>query len=99
MHKRLKIVLALLLFSCLFWLPYWYYIGARFLAMAAFLFLAYESHKNEDNNDRWIYFFMAVLFQPFIKLNFGASAHYIWNFIDALVGLALLINVLVKVRR
>lgn len=98
MHKRIKIGLSLILLAGLIDAPYWYYMLLRFLVMALFLYLAYESHVKEDNNDRWVFFFSALLFQPFFKIYFGSNAHAIWNFIDVFFALALLMNVLVKAR-
>lgn len=88
-------------------MPYWYYQLVRFISMIAFLYLAYvEYEENKEKNiavgwtdtktkytPLFLYLALAILFQPFIKIALGRE---LWNIIDVLVGLALLLTLLKK---
>ena len=74
---------AALLLLCLFDMPYGFYVLVRFLATAAFCFLAFVEYQ-QGNTDRMILFIvLAVLFQPFLKITLG---RVIWNIVDVVVA-------------
>ena len=57
------VAVAALLLLCLFDMPYGFYVLVRFVAAAAFCFLAFKENQ-QDNTDRMILFIiLAVLFQ------------------------------------
>ena len=86
-------VVAALLLLCLFDMPYGYYVLVRFIATAAFCFLAFEEYK-QGNTDRMILFIiLAILFQPILKIHLG---RVIWNIVDIVVA-GYLIYLLYKV--
>ncbi len=103
----LKIVLSFILMACLFDMPYWYYQIVRFISMLAFLYLAYiEYEENKQKNiavgwtdtktkytSLFLYLALAILFQPFMKFAFGRT---IWNIIDVIVAVGLLISLMQK---
>jgi predicted membrane protein len=96
MEKQIKIILAALLLLCLLNMPYGYYQFVRFSAMIVFAYLAYLAYSaNEQNrkNDMFIYITLALLFQPFIKIALGRT---IWNIVDLIVGIGLLISLFKK---
>nr|WP_314835114.1 DUF6804 family protein [uncultured Flavobacterium sp.] len=96
MEKQIKIILAALLLLCLLNMPYGYYQFVRFSAMIVFAYLAYLAYSaNEQNrkNDMFIYITLALLFQPFIKITLGRT---IWNIVDLIVGIGLLISLFKK---
>ena len=93
MKNLTKIVLAILLFLCLFKMPYGYYQFVRFAAMAGFAYLAFSANEESKKNEVFIYLALAILFQPLIKFSFGRT---LWNVIDVIVGVGLLLSVFNK---
>ncbi|WP_396171774.1 DUF6804 family protein [Flavobacterium sp.] len=92
MHiSYIKIILAVLLFLCLLDMPYDYYQLVRFLAMLAFAYLAYFASQKRNTNAVFIYIGLAILFQPLVKIALGRT---IWNGIDVIVGLGLLLSLM-----
>lgn len=87
----IKIVLAVLLIICLFNMPYGYYQFVRFAAMAAFAYLAFSANEQSNKNQVFAYLALAVLFQPFMKIALGRT---IWNIIDVVVGVSLLLSLI-----
>lgn len=91
LEKPIKIILAISFFICLFDMPYGYYEFVRFIALMGFGFLALKSISKGNNNKTFIFLGLAFLFQPFFKITLGRT---IWNLIDLLVGIGLLISFL-----
>jgi len=89
MIKVIKIALAVLLIGCLLDMPYGYYQLVRFLALIGFALLAYEANKKEQQTEMIIYAALALLFQPFIKIALGRE---IWNILDVIVAVGLMIS-------
>lgn len=89
MINLLKLILTFLLFGCLLNMPYGYYQFVRFTAMVGFAYLAYSANEQNNKNEVFIYIGLALLFQPFIKIALGRT---IWNIIDVLVGVGLLLS-------
>ncbi|MEM9823855.1 MAG: DUF6804 family protein [Bacteroidota bacterium] len=93
MEKLVKIVFILLLFICLLDMPYGYFQLIRFLALLVFGYLGFLESKRSNQIMASFYFSMALLFQPFIKVALGRT---IWNIVDVLVGMVLLISLFHK---
>lgn len=91
MEKIIKISLAVLLSLCLFDMPYGFYQFVRFTALIGFGILAYQANENDNQTELIIYGALALMFQPFFKISFGRD---LWNIIDVVVGIGLLISVL-----
>lgn len=89
MDRILKVTLALLLLLCLIDMPYGYYQFVRFIAFAVFSYLAYQALKNEKQSEMILFVVLALLFQPFIKVALGRE---IWNIVDVIVGVGLLLS-------
>lgn len=85
----IKITSAILLFLCLFDMPYGFYEFVRFASMIGFGFLAYKANQEEKNIEMIIYGSLALLFQPFFKIALG---RLIWNVVDVIVGIGLLFS-------
>ena len=110
MNNIIKIVLAILFFLCIADMPYGFYQIVRFIAFAGFLYLAYmaiEDNKQKNIAVVWkekqikytsllYYVSLALLFQPLIKISFGRQ---IWNVIDVVVGIGLIISIFMKPKR
>ena len=87
--KSIKIALAILMFLCLADMPYGFYQFVRFAAMIGFAFLAYSANEHGNKNEMFIYIGLAILFQPLIKIALGRT---IWNILDVIIGISLLLS-------
>lgn len=85
----IKIVLAILFFVCLADMPYGLYQFVRFAAMIGFAYLAYSAKEQSNKNEVFVYIGLAILFQPFVKVALGRT---IWNIVDIVVGVGLLVS-------
>lgn len=90
MNILIKIILSVLLLGCLLKMPYGYYQLVRFLALIGFGFLAYQSYKDKNELSVFIYVGLALLFQPFFKIALGRE---LWNIVDVIVAIGLLISI------
>lgn len=90
----LKIILAILLLLCLFNMSYGYYQLVRFLALLGFSVLAYQYRSNQTM--MVIFISLALLFQPFFKIALGRS---LWNIIDLIVALFLVISIKINLNK
>lgn len=91
MNKAIKIILAILLLLCLADMPYGYYQFVRFAALIGFAILAYEANQQNKQTEMIIYGSLALLFQPFFKIALGRD---LWNMVDVIVGVGLIISVI-----
>lgn len=89
----LKIILSILLFLCLLKMPYGYYQFVRFAALVGFVILAYQANERQNKTEMIIYVCFAFLFQPIFKIALGRE---IWNIIDVIVGIGLIITIFWK---
>ena len=89
----IKTILSILLFLCLLDMPYGFYQLVRFAALVGFGVLAYDAHKKNNMTLVVVYAALALLFQPFIKIALGRM---LWNIVDVVVGVFLLISLLIK---
>lgn len=85
----IKIGLAIVLFLCIFNMPYGYYQFVRFISMFGFVYLAYTSNEVNNKKEAFVYIGLAILFQPFIKIALGKT---IWNVVDFIVGICLILS-------
>ncbi|MEP5546699.1 DUF6804 family protein [Maribacter dokdonensis] len=92
MQNIIKSILAILFFLCLLNMPYGYYELVRFIAFAGFGFLAYKANEEDKSEQVFIYIALALLFQPFYKIALGRE---IWNVVDVVVGVGLLITIFI----
>lgn len=86
----IKIILAVLFFLCLLDMPYGFYQFVRFGALVGFGILAFQANEKENQIEMIIYGVLALLFQPIFKISLG---RVLWNIIDVVVGIGLLITV------
>jgi hypothetical protein len=76
-------------------LHYGYYQAVRFCALLCFALLAYFSFQNKQNTAAIIYIGLAILFQPIFKIALGRN---IWNVVDVLVAVSLVVSLLYKTK-
>jgi hypothetical protein len=93
MNNVIKIVLSILFFLCLADMPYGYYQFVRFAGLVGFTTLAYQAHGQDRQSEMIIYGGLALLFQPFLKIALGRE---IWNIVDVIVGIGLIISLFIK---
>jgi len=74
-------------------MPYGYYMLVRIIAMTGFSILAYYMYKEERDVEMIVYICLAILFQPIVKIPLG---RVLWNIIDVIVGLGLIISIFLK---
>jgi hypothetical protein len=93
MNNAIKIVLAILFFLCLVEMPYGFYQFVRFAGLIGFAILAYQANQQGRQTEMIIYGGLALLFQPFFKISLGRQ---MWNVVDIVVGIGLLISIFMK---
>jgi hypothetical protein len=93
MTNAIKIALAVLFFLCLADMPYGFYQFVRFAGLIGFAVLAYQANQQGRQTEMIIYGGLALLFQPFFKIALGRQ---MWNTVDVVVGIGLLISIFMK---
>lgn len=93
MEKIIKIGLAILFFLCLADMPYGFYQFVRFAGLIGFAILAYQANQQGRQTEMIIYGGLALIFQPFFKIALGRQ---MWNIVDVIVGIGLLISIFMK---
>ena len=93
LNNVIKIGLALLLFLCLADMPYGFYQFVRFAGLIGFAILSSQSYQQGRQTEMIIYGGLALLFQPFFKIALGRQ---MWNIVDVVVGIGLLISIFMK---
>ena len=96
MEKKIKIILSILFFVCLADMPYGYYQVVRFVGLLGFVILSYKAHEQGRQSEMIIYGGLALLFQPFLKLDLGRQ---VWNIVDIIVGLGLILSIWTKQKK
>jgi hypothetical protein len=86
--RYLYIILALILFACLLPLPYGFYCLVRFVAMVGFSLITFNYYSCKKEGLMITFAALALLFQPFFKIALGRT---VWNIVDILVGVYLLL--------
>ena len=77
-------------------MPYGFYQFVRFVALIGFALLAYQANQLVRQAEIFIYIGLALLFQPLFKISFGRQ---IWNVIDVVVGIGLMLSIFMKPKR
>ena len=89
MYDYFKFGLAVLLLLCLLSMPYGYYMLVRFIATIVFVCMAVKYWQEKRTLLGIIAGSLALLFQPFMKVTLGRG---LWNTIDVIVAIALIIE-------
>ncbi len=90
LNNILKIVLAILFALCLLKMPYGYFQFVRFSALIGFVLLAYNAKDKQNKTELIIFICLALLFQPLFKIPLGRQ---IWNIVDVIVGISLIVSI------
>ena len=94
--KHLYIALAILLLLCLAPMPYGYFMLVRFVMMVACGMLAYRYYKSNKMAATWVFGTLTLLFQPIYKIALG---HTVWNVVDVVVAVFMLVLFVMEQRR
>lgn len=92
MDKNIKLILVVLLLLCLAKMPYGYYELVRMISLVGFVILGYQLYHEKRIIEAIIYFGLALLFQPLFKIALGRQ---IWNIVDVIIALGLLISIFI----
>lgn len=76
-------------FACLLDMPYGYYQLVRFVSFVGFSYLAFQSNQQGKQVELFVFGALALLFQPFMKVSLGRE---LWNVVDVIVGIGLLVS-------
>lgn len=96
MTKAISVVLAGLFLLCLADMPYGYYQFIRFAGLVGFAVLAYDSFKSDQQKLAIVHACLALLFQPFVKVALGRT---LWNIVDVIVAIFVLVSVFINRKR
>lgn len=92
-QNLVKLLLSILFLLCLFDMPYGFYELVRFIGLVGFGFLAYQANQRDKQMEVLIYVALAILFQPLFKISLGRT---LWNIVDVIVAIGLLLSVLMS---
>ena len=81
---------------CLAPMPYGYFQLVRFVAMIVFGLMAYRYYQNQKMVATWVFGALALLFQPIYKIALG---RVVWNVVDVIVAIFLIILFVFEWRR
>ena len=74
-------------------MPYGFYQFVRFAGLIGFAILAYQANQQGRQTEMIIYGGLALLFQPLFKVALGRQ---MWNIVDVVVGLGLVVSIFIK---
>lgn len=95
-NAKVKLALAAGFLLCLLDMPYWYYQMVRLLGTIGLAYLSWDDFKRGQKPYALFYGIAAVLLNPVIKIAFGRT---IWNFIDVVLAVFLLVDVFIVRKR
>jgi len=94
--KYVPLYLAAMMLLCLAPMPYGYFQLVRFVAMIVFGLMAYRYYQNQKMVATWVFGSLALLFQPIYKIALG---RVVWNVVDVIVAIFLIILFVFEWRR
>ena len=71
-------------------MPYGFYQLVRLAGLIGFAILAYQANLSGKQTAVIVYVGLAILFQPLIKIPLGRQ---VWNVVDVIVGISLIISI------
>ena len=94
--KYVPLYLAAMMLLCLAPMPYGYFQLVRLVAMIVFGLMAYRYYQNQKMVATWVFGSLALLFQPIYKIALG---RVVWNVVDVIVAIFLIILFVFEWRR
>ena len=93
LQSAIKVVLTILFLLCLLDMPYGYFQIVRFAGLVGFGILAFQANESKQKELAIVFIGLALLFQPFFKVALGRG---LWNVVDVIVGLGLILSIFIK---
>lgn len=84
-HLIPSVIAAAMLFISLGHLPYGYYTLLRLVVCGSATFVAFVGYSGSKIWAAWLFGFVAVLFNPFVKIHFHKDAWQVLDFICAIL--------------
>ena len=88
----IKIILSVLLFACIYKMPYGYFQMVRLVGCALFVWLAYLEYKENRIITTALCVGCALLFNPIVKVYFKRD---LWNDIDVIISIGLVVWIII----
>lgn len=82
------IIVIILLCLCLFDMPYWYFMFVRFVTAMSCVYRWFMAYENNKDSLMWIFAWIAILFQPFLKI-------HLWRLVRNIVDIILAVFILI----
>jgi len=95
-QKIIKVILAALFLICLAKMPYGYYQLVRFIALVGFVYLSFKNFEEGNKLLSYVFAALAILFQPLLKIDLGRT---IWNIVDVIVSIGLIISLFLNPKK
>ena len=96
MMRKFYLPLAAMMLLCLAPMPYGYFQLVRFLSTIAFGMMAYRYYMEKKEWLTYTCGILALLFQPFYKIAMGRT---VWNVVDVIVAIGLIILFFYEMRK
>lgn len=74
-------------------MPYGFYQLVRMAGLIGFAIFAYDANQRKQPVEMIVYIGLALLFQPLFKVALGRD---LWNIVDVLVGIGLIVSVFLE---
>ena len=94
--KYILLSIAALMLLCLAPMPYGYYQLVRFVLMVVFGVMAVRSWNEERHAWAITFGSLALLFQPVVKIALGRM---MWNIVDVVVAIILVVYTVLNIRK
>ena len=77
-------------------MPYGYFQIVRFAGLLGFGILAFQANESKQKELAIVFIGLALLFQPFFKVALGRQ---IWNIVDVVVSVFLIVTIFIDRKR
>ena len=89
-ESKIKLLLVFLILICLFKWPYGVYMLIRVILCIGFGYLAYRANIDKKETSTIVFVGLVILFQPIFKIALGRT---VWNIVDVVLAIGLLIDI------
>lgn len=91
-HLIPALITAIMLFAALSRWPYGYYQLLRFVTCVVGAYIAYKAYQWQKIWAVWLFGFIAILFNPFLKIHFDRD---VWQFLDAITAVVFIAGIFI----
>lgn len=89
-HLIPALIAAIMLLAALARWPYGYYQLLRFVTCGVATYIAYSAYQWQKIWAVWLFGFVAVLFNPFLKIHFDRD---VWQFLDVITAVVFIAGI------